>query len=156
VNRQTGTGNLAQRGALQQAIDDSGLNDAFATTAQAGYEITADKVEEYKYANKPAGAGPSYQGAPGYLTQADLLSVLGNAATARSDTFVVRGYGDAVDKGGNILASAICEAVVQRTPEWIDPANAVETLPAALSPANAKFGRRFQIISFRWLKPEEI
>ena len=114
-------------------------------------------VADYKYANKTAGAGPSYQGAPGYLTQADLLGVLGNAATARSDTFTIRGYGEARDPAGRSIANATCEAVVQRYPEWVDAADPVEALPASLTSAsNQIFGRRFVIISFRWLAPGEI
>src|SRR5690606_12898031 len=34
--------------------------------------------------------------APGYLTQADLLSALGPVLSARSDTFRIRTYGDVV------------------------------------------------------------
>jgi len=157
VNRRLGSDEMAQRGALQQAIDDANINIATATTARAGYEITADAVKDYGFANPKAGAGSSYQGAPGYLTQADLLSVLGNAATARSDTFTIRGYGEAHDPSGKVLAKATCEAVVQRFPEWVDGVDKVETNPADLtSTANKNFGRRMQIISFRWLDDEEI
>ncbi len=161
VNRRLGSesDNKAQRGALQQAIDDSEVNQKFvkSTGVNAGYEISASTVAGYKYANKTAGSGPSYQGAPGFLTQADLLTVLGNAATARSDTFTIRGYGEARDSAGKITASATCEVVVQRYPEWVDRADAVETLPAALtSQANRTFGRRFAINSFRWLASNEV
>ncbi len=157
VNRRLGTDDKAQRGALQQAIDDAAINSAIALKAGAGFEIPAAAVKSYKYLNGPAGAGPSYQGAPGFLTQADLLGVLGNAATPRSDTFTIRGYGEARDAKGKILASATCEAVVQRVPEWVDAADAVETAPSALqSQANKTFGRRFLITSLRWLNASEI
>ncbi|MCX6864848.1 MAG: hypothetical protein NTV46_01275 [Verrucomicrobia bacterium] len=157
VNRRLGSGETAQRGALQQAIDDSNLNQSLAAAANAGFEIPADKVTSYNYANPAAGAGSSYQGAPGYLTQADLLNVLGNAATARSDTFTIRGYGEARDATGKLLAQATCEALVQRVPEWLDPADPAATKITALTrPANKTFGRRFLITSFRWLSPNEI
>ena len=94
VNRQIGSGPLAQKGALQQAIDEANLNDKTALAASAGYKISQSTVNGYKYENPEAGAGDSFQGAPGYLTQADLLNMLGNAATARSDTFTIRGYGE--------------------------------------------------------------
>ena len=56
-----------------------------------------------------------------------------------------------------ILASATCEAVVQRFPEWVDPADPVVTAPAKLtSQANKNFGRRFLITSLRWLNTNEI
>lgn len=161
VNRRLGSESdkKAQCGALQQAIDESEVNQKFvkSTGVNAGYEIPSGVVAGYKYANKTAGAGLSYQGAPGFLTQADLLTVLGNAATARSDTFTIRGYGEARDAAGKITASATCEVVVQRYPEWVDRADAVETLPAALtSQANRTFGRRFAINSFRWLASSEV
>ena len=157
VNRRLSTDDKAQRGALQQAIDDADVNKSLALAAAAGFDITAAAVKNYKYLNSTAGTGASYQGAPGFLTQADVLTVLGNAATPRSDTFSIRGYGEARDAKGKVLASATCEAVVQRIPEWVDPADAVETAPTALqSTANKIFGRRFLITSLRWLGANEI
>jgi hypothetical protein len=157
VNRQLGNGENAQRGALQQAIDNARLNDKISTDAGAGHIIPEAKVAPYKYANTKAGAGPSNQGAPGYLSQADLLGVLGNAATPRSDTFTVRAHGEARDSANKVTASAVCEAIIQRVPDYIDPADAADVLPAALtSVVNQNFGRRFQVVSFRWLGPSEI
>lgn len=157
VNRQLGNGEAAQRGALQQAIDNSGLNLKISAGAGAGYSIPESKVGTYKYANTKAGAGDSNQGATGYLSQADLLAVLGNAATPRSDTFTVRAHGEARDAANNVTASAVCEAIVQRVPDYVDPADSADILPAALTlAANQTFGRRFQVVSFRWLGPNEI
>lgn len=159
VNRRLGSASdeKSQRGALQQAIDDSDLNRKESNQASAGFEITQDRVSKYKYANPTAGTGMSSQGAPGYLTQADILNVLGNAATPRSDTFTIRGYGEAHDASGKIIASAICEAVVQRFPEWIDPIDAAETPQDTLnSQANRTFGRRFLVTTFRWLDTKEV
>jgi hypothetical protein len=157
VNRRLGTGEKAERGALQQAIDNSNLNRRLAEDTNAGYEIPKSDIGGYGYVNPDAAAGSSYQGGPGYLTQADLLSVLGNAATPRSDTFTVRAYGEARDASGRILATAVCEAVVQRFPDWVDSADRIETAPKELaSTANKTFGRRMQTISFRWLHPNEI
>jgi len=157
VNRRLGTDETAQRGALQQAIDDSGLNNALASASNAGFEIPASKLADYKYKNVSAGTGSSAQGAPGYLTQADLLNVLGNAATPRSDTFTIRGYGEARDPSGKVTASTTCEAVLQRNPEWIDSTDPVATSPTNLtSQSNKLFGRRFMMISFRWLSTAEL
>ena len=84
----------------------------------------------------------------------DVLQVLGPVLNARSDTFVIRGYGDAADSTGTIRSRAWCEAIVQRTPEPLS-ADA-----SGLNSANAgkvgDFGRRFIVKSFRWLKREEI
>ena len=157
VNRRLTDDELGRCGALQQAIDDAGLNHGLAAAANAGFEIPATAVANYNYANPAAGAGPSYQGAPGFLSQADILTVLGNAATARSDSFTIRACGEARDASGAVTATAWCEAAVQRMPEWLDPADPVEAAPAALSaPANQTFGRRFLVTSFRWLAPAEV
>ncbi|MEM9080246.1 MAG: hypothetical protein AAGC74_06080 [Verrucomicrobiota bacterium] len=157
VNRPLGTGEEAQKGILQQAIDNSNLNRDLGIASNAGYEIPDATIRSYGLANPEAGTGSSFQGAPGFLTQADLMSVLGNAATARSDTFTIRGYGESRAKSGKILATAICEATLQRNPEWLDSEDRVETPVADLqSETNRVFGRRFEIVSFRWLKPDNV
>jgi hypothetical protein len=157
VNRRLGSDETAQRGALQQAIDEADLNHDLADSSSAGFEIPATAVSDYKYRNTEAGTGSSHQGAPGYLSQADLLTVLGNAATPRSDTFTIRACGEARDAANKRTAVAWCEAVVQRFPEYIDPADTTDIATASLtSTANKTFGRRFEIVSFRWLTRDEI
>ncbi|MFD0892341.1 hypothetical protein KBB96_13005 [Luteolibacter ambystomatis] len=122
----------------------------------------------------PYGAQPDYKtiGLPGYLTQGDILSVLAPTLTARGDTFLVRSYGEARDKDGKVTASAWCEAVVQRTPDYMDSRNESATrelVPGSSDPTdptvvengklttlNKKFGRRFELVSFRWLKSSEV
>ena len=155
VNRQLGgaePNTLA--GALQVAIDKAGLN---GDADLGGYMIDAARVASLKLKTPAALTGPSAQGAPGYLTQADILSMLGNSATVRSDTFTIRAYGEALDGKGEVEARAWCEAVVQRVPDFVDPADAAETRPADLKrEANKTFGRRFAIQSFRWLGAGEI
>ena len=83
-----------------------------------------------------------------------MLQVLGPVLTARSDTFVIRAYGDAVDASGKTTARAWCEAVVQRTPEPLDPDES--GLNPRLPGTTGDFGRRFVITAFRWLSPDEI
>ena len=99
-------------------------------------------------------------GFPGYLLQGDVLSSLGPSLAARSDTFTVRTYGDTVNPAtGVVEGRAWCEAVVQRTPDYVSPKNgATGNAPdeAATDAANAAFGRRYQIVSFRWLGPNDI
>ena len=62
---------------------------------------------------------------PGWLTQADVLSPLAPVLTARSDTFVIRTYGEAptVKFAGNgpnpESAKAWCEVTVQRIPDYV-------------------------------------
>ena len=58
-------------------------------------------------------------GAPGIVTQMDVLNSVGPNLTARSDTFVVRAYGEAHDDSGNVIGKAWVEVVVQRTSEYV-------------------------------------
>ena len=158
VNRQIGPASSpkVQKGALQQAIDASGLNQADAA-GSGGFDIKPALVASYGYGNAEAGTGDSAQGAPGFLTQADILNVLGNAATVRSDTFTIRALGEARSATGQVTASAVCEAVVQRSLSWVDSLDSPEQPETELlSLANKSFGRRFVIVSFRWLNTNEI
>jgi len=96
-------------------------------------------------------------GIPGWLTQADVLQVIGPVLSARSDTFRIRAYGESLDpETGEPVARAWCEAIVQRMPEYVDGTNKMTERPSNLTPVNAKFGRRFQTVSFKWLSPDEI
>ncbi|MCW1924624.1 hypothetical protein OKA05_18815 [Luteolibacter arcticus] len=102
-------------------------------------------------------------GIPGWLTQADLLQAIGPVIAARSDTFRIRCYGEALDADGkSIAARAWCEAIVQRQPEYLDSSNLpsdrlrTATDTNSLSAINRNFGRKFAVASFRWLSKDEI
>jgi hypothetical protein len=95
--------------------------------------------------------------APGWLTQADVLCVVGALLTVRSDTFLVRAYGDATNPlTGAVKCRAWCEAVVQRVPDFVDPGDPADTAQDALSGTNRIYGRRFEIVRFRWLSADEV
>jgi hypothetical protein len=112
-------------------------------------------------------------GAPGSLLQSDLLQALGPALATRSDTFTVRCYGEANTPAGD-SGSAWMEVVVQRLPDFMDSTDAPETGNAAaspssstpasldasfrpkLAPVNQVLGRRFKVISMKWLRFDEI
>lgn len=150
---------LALYGALQAALEDP------AVTINAAYrdlKITAADLKSPQYSAQykfPAAAlGSRYQGTPAYISQADILTPIAPILNARSDTFLVRGYGEARSSDGSkILASAWCEAVFQRVPEYIDPADAAHTPEAGLvSDTNRMFGRRFLMKTFRWLSAKEV
>ncbi len=96
-------------------------------------------------------------GSAGNLIQVDLLQSLGCSIATRSDTFIIRAYAEA-DDGRGSYARRWMEAVVQRTPEMISPENAPEVRPEdpALSAVNRLLGRRFVILSTRWLRQDEI
>jgi hypothetical protein len=75
----------------------------------------------------------------------------------RSDTFKIRTYGEAIDPAtGKVAARAWCEAIVQRLPEYLDTINPPTARDTALNPINRAFGRRFEIVSLRWLNADEI
>ena len=104
--------------------------------------------------DKPQTSRSAY--APGYLSQADLLTSLGPVLTPRSDTFTIRAYGDVQNPATSKReAQTWCEAVVQRLPDYMETTLAATGTPAAGS-NNEKFGRRFRIISFRWLTSSDI
>ncbi len=107
------------------------------------------------WAGAPAGeAGQTFQGTAGFVTQGDLLAMIGSALTPRGDTFLVRTYGDAVNLAtGELKGRAWLEAVVQRTADPVTPAGA--TGAAKYQPTDA-FGRKFKVISFRWLSESEL
>jgi hypothetical protein len=101
--------------------------------------------------------GSTAEGAPTVLTQGDLIRVLGPVATVRGDTFKIRGYGESRSKDGKVLATARCEATVQRLPAFLDPVDPAERSEAALeAPINKRFGRKFEVVSFRWLTADEM
>jgi len=161
VNRRLSNDEAGKKGALQAAIDRAGLNARFEaewplnnnqslpTPPSADHISDPTRLEQR---NKPA---TTAWGALGFLTQADLLQFLGPALSVRSDTFVVRAYGSSVGTDGKTQAQAWCEAVVQRTPEPVDPDDSGLN-PRDSDGEHAGFGRRFQVKRFRWLNREEI
>ena len=74
------------------------------------------------------------------IDQSELIAELRPILTVRSDTFRIRAYGEAGWTSGGTRAEAYCEAIVQRTPEITD----------------ATLGRRFVIVYFRWLVPDDV
>ncbi|GEM_PF-1261546 len=96
--------------------------------------------------------------ASSYLTQQDILTAIAPYLTTRSDTFVVRAYGDAVNPfdASEVVARAYCEAIVQRVhqkhPREPDAPNAMTI--AGANPG--EYGRQFRVIAFRWMTGDEI
>ncbi len=129
-------------------------------------------------------------GIPGWLTQADLLQALAPILSVRSDTFIIRTYGEVISPDvtqglglddslaqdpTKILSRAWCEVVVQRVPDYLatdsgslndpstttglnapNPATGAGSTKPTLSPVNIAFGRRFKIVSVRWLSANDI
>ena len=140
VNRRVGTASesFSNRGVLQTAIDLA--NDPNLTSAQPGVGVqgelfTHEDGEEIqdiddRVLNPTALLANTADGSPATLLQGDLLQ--------------------------QIEAEAWCEAIVQRAPDFVDIQQSAGTELAELNEVNAKFGRRFEMVSFRWLSAQEI
>jgi hypothetical protein len=154
VNRRVGNDkDLARAGAIQCALEDKdvSINRAW-NEGERSVPSTASGRMPFPEAEK----GPAANGIPGIVKQADLLTPIAPLLSARSDSFIIRSYGDAVDADGKVIARAWCEAVVERDKEFIDPADKPETLTGSLRQMNRDFGRRYKVQSFRWLNPGEV
>ncbi|MGC4013333.1 MAG: hypothetical protein QM755_02275 [Luteolibacter sp.] len=151
INRRPGGDpKLSMRGALQAAIDGSGLNDALLADGRPGITQPMDGA----FANPDAAGLNSAAGAPGWLMQGDVLDPLGPFVAVRGDTFRIRGYGEARDTAGAVTARAWCEAVVQRVPSYLDPKDDSAVYPPTAQ-VNLLFGRGYRITGFRWItRPE--
>ena len=168
VNRQLRGGsdkNLALAGTIQAALDALGKrNDGtnpFKSLQELSMEITSNNLppQEAEYLFPDAALGWTGEGLPGWITQADILRPIAPVLSARDDTFVIRTCGTAYAANGTTVTARVwCEAVVQRKAEFVSPDSAAD--PAADSnlagPVNKKFGRRFDVVSFRYLNDKEI
>jgi len=116
-------------GILQTAIDEVNSD-----TAAPDPEINEDVVE---FSNV-------------YLTQNDVLTKLAPHIVPRSDTFVIRAYGNVRGAGSvDAVSRATCEVVVQRLPQKIDDSD-------PMTPSDRITNlRQFRIVSFRWLTDED-
>lgn len=160
VNRRLLNDEKGTKGALQAAIDQAGLNRAFETRWPLSNDDSLpdfnhrDNIRDPTRVEQTLKPDSQAWGAPGFLTQADVLQVVGPVLAARSDTFMIRAYGAARDQDGKIVSRAWCEAIAQRVPEPLTPDQ--EGLNSDLLGEENDFGRRFEIRSFRWLGPDEV
>ncbi len=152
------------KGALQAAIDNS-VNKSI----DGSIGLTAVNPPGDNFSATISGENQA-AGHAGYLLQGDVLQCLAPIMQVRSDYFRIRTCGEALDKAGKVVARVWCEAFVQRMPDYVDPTDAPEAPFDKSSPSdsdpfakedlrsevNQEFGRRMQLISFRWLNPSEI
>lgn len=166
VNRQLSSDtDLALCGAIQAALNalaaDSSLN-PFEVIQNESVESEANPfggaaVPKTGYVFSEAAVGHNTYGLPGWTRQADVLRPLAPILSARDDTFTIRTYGDARSPDGKvIIARAWCEATVRRTRDFSDPSDAADSTTQPASQTNQTYGRKFQIISFRWLNADEV
>ncbi|WP_338687579.1 hypothetical protein [Haloferula helveola] len=149
VNRrlEPGGGDLSLRGALQAALDRSSVNADLASDT-----IRSSEIFGTDYANESAALLSRHAGSPEYVMQGDLLQSIGPLVQVRSDTFTVRAYGESSDGS----AQAWCEATVQRVADWVDPGDDPAGEFVDLTDVSQSFGRRLEIVAFRWLTPSEV
>ncbi len=184
LNRRLGPDSaLTRTGALQAAIDNtitlnSGLAGAGGVAATSTvptnnnhnrYVFQPNAVLDGKNAASPL---QTTSGIPGHLNQGDIAQALAPAMSARSDTFVIRVYGASINPvidPNTPVSTAYAEAVVQRVPEFVDSTDTPEKWtdltnfdffnPSnnyTITSINQNFGRRFKIISFRWLSSNDL
>ena len=164
VNRRLAEDETGRSGAIESAISRAGVNQALIEEypIDRSRELPDVRITQpstsmtdatrLRQQDKPESTA---WGLPGWLTQGDVLQIIGSTLSARSDSFLIRSYGEAKDINGNIIARAWCEATVQRTPEPMKPDR--EGLnPERVSGDEVNFGRRFRMVSFRWLGKDEV
>ena len=166
VNHRVGTPKTDANytGAIQTALDETGVNDSVQTAAGGVAPIYSNY-----YLPDVKVTGLTTAGIAGDITQADVLRALAPRLSARSDTFRIRAYGEVRSKDGTrIVAHATCEALVQRFPEymdtrtdpdnnepWDEATDPITPSSSNLNEVNQRFGRRFGVVGFRWISAEE-
>ena len=163
VNRRISTDNSSAQGALQEAIEQAGINSGIRANTSDKTPNYSDYASIFPYAD--TGARNNATGIPLEINQANILLPIAPKLTARSDTFKIRAYGEVVSMRGDAV-QAVCEATVQRVPEYVNTVDEpwVENYTNPLFPSgalqlnsiNQSFGRRFKIVSIRWLDQAEI
>lgn len=160
VNRQIGANSpLTRMGALQAALEASQVNNVVFNTQVPIAAANVSDATLYRNRTVEANLGNPAEGAPGWISQGDLMRIIEPLATVRADTFVIRVCGEALNANGGVTARAYAEAVVQRMPEYINPVNRPSVnayTDATADPLNKAFGRRLQVVSFRWLSQQEV
>jgi hypothetical protein len=148
-------------GVIQDAID------AVGTVVAPPYPGTANSRINVLAGN------PLPEASPSFLSQGDILELIGHRLFARSDTFTIRVYGDVteptvftVGSASNheipkVISRVWLEATVQRMPvkhpTADDPQNNMTpTTPTGATSELGNFGRQFRILNMRWLRPDEI
>ena len=167
VNRRISTDNRSAQGALQEAIEQAGINSGIRANTSDTIPNYSDYASIFPHAADPyIGDRNNATGIPLEINQANILLPIAPKLTARSDTFKIRAYGEVVSMRGDAV-QAVCEATVQRVPDYV---NAVDEpwdenytnplFPGGATPQldsmNQTFGRRFKIVSIRWLDHAEI
>ena len=172
------------KGTIQAAIDattsgpEAANSDAHAPFDSATTPLVTNSIANATIITNPSRTGQATGGpasavrvapysspsafAPQFLTQGDVLSAIGANLSGRSDTFTIRTYGEVVNPAlaatdpGYISGRAWCEAVVQRIPDYVDTLSTPNAHAAPSGTINIHHGRRYKIISFKWIGSNDI
>lgn len=140
-----------EKGALQAAIDEAGLNDYLSATEviESAYDkVNTNGVPIFRHYEKDYLTGQVTDGTPGSITQADILARAGGIVSPRSDTFTIVSQGMVKNSlTGEPDTVATLEATVQRVVDKIDP----DTNELNYTEPSSGFGRQFKIVSTRWI-----
>ena len=147
-----------RRGALQAAIDNTSINGLQAGNTGLWEAPDLKPVPNFGQGDLELEQRPLSEGLSAFFMQADVLNKIGSMLHARSDTFTVRSYGSAQNEiNGSVDSQAYYEITVQRLPTYLDASLDSWELPVEGAPSlNNYFGRRYKIISERWLNGENI
>ena len=132
------------------AIDQSGINDEIDPAA-----VVID-VAQIPFAHPDHLTGKTADGIAGSLSQADVLTAIGPYLTTRSDTFTITSYGEHSNPVSGDTVRALLEMTVQRMPEYVDSTIPATDHPLVSGAVNQAFGRRFVIVSTRWLDSNRV
>jgi hypothetical protein len=176
--------NSGLKGALQAAIDEAGINATSPLNATFAADTARHPMGKALSASNSASTAQAALGATSHLLQADVLNAIGHTLSARSDTFVIRAYGEAVSPDGRPTTGAWIELTVQRFPDTVAGGDLEPNERAAdyrslhdlasdqafderfrartwssldaREKTNRTFGRKFRVVGVRWLAPNEI
>jgi hypothetical protein len=135
VNRHLAPGDsVAMAGAVQTALNNLSLDPMAELRKPANFLSDTTmapgdpKMNGVGYEYEKAAEGDSAYGVPGWIRQADVLRPIAPILSARDDTFTIRAYGDVRDATGKVIARAWCEAVVSRTRDFVNEADAADSI----------------------------
>jgi Tfp pilus assembly protein PilX len=170
INRRLGSvGPLTRSGAIQAAIDQTTINSNMSSKGSPislsdpftrdKYPLMSDILADSNHFGFKDSDGDnltSATGMPGYLMQQDIIQNYSAAMTVRSDTFTIRCCGHSNPDQDGKTTKKWLEAVIQRYPEFCDDSQSSDTAIDQLNETNTLMGRKFKIISFRWIADPNI
>jgi len=113
---------IASMGVVDAALQRAGTNES-----RQFLDQNLDWATRYNYPSGPNNAFGRIQqqeefresGHPGIINQADILEPLLPSLVTRGDTFTIRSYGDVKDRSGRTVSRVWCEAVVERSIDFV-------------------------------------